>query len=55
MARISYCQACHNNKFGVKTRRAVEHTCGLSYEERQRELERELLEAPKRNFNERIN
>jgi hypothetical protein len=34
MGKFNYCQACQNDKFGVKTRLPVEHTCGLSYEER---------------------
>lgn len=29
-SRIAFCQACSNIEFGVKTRIAVEHTCGKS-------------------------
>lgn len=28
MSRISFCQACSNEKHGVKTRKHIEHTCG---------------------------
>lgn len=28
MKRKNFCKACSNEKFGVKTRVAVEHTCG---------------------------
>ncbi len=27
MGRISYCQACRNNEYGVRTRLSVDHTC----------------------------
>ena len=27
MSKIAFCQACSNEKFGVKTRMAIEHTC----------------------------
>lgn len=28
MSKRNFCQACSNEKFGVKSRIAVEHTCG---------------------------
>lgn len=33
MSRKAFCQACSNEKHGVKTRRAVEHTCGKQYKD----------------------
>lgn len=33
MNRINTCKACVNLRNGVKTRLAVEHTCGKSYKE----------------------
>lgn len=35
MGRKSFCQACSNARFGVKTRLSVGHTCGLGSDELQ--------------------
>lgn len=31
MNRKAFCQACHNQRNGVKTRMAVPHTCGMAF------------------------
>lgn len=38
MSRIHVCQACVNLRNGVKTRIAVDHTCGKSQEEIMEEI-----------------
>lgn len=32
MSRINHCTACNNEKYGVKTRVAVPHTCGKEFD-----------------------
>ena len=52
--RREFCQACSNQKHGVKTRRSVEHTCmeeeyELSSEEQLEEIFMELKKLRKEN------